>query len=487
MKKAVALIIVILVAIISIFLGFNYKDKYSPNTYYKIYLSDEYLGMVESIEDLYDYIDKQQDSVKEKYKISKVSVPEDFHYQKVVTYDNTLTEISEIYNKLDEKSSFTIPAYEYKIDDDGTLTTVNVISQDIFKEGVEKVVSTFVGEKEYEEYKNDTQKEIETIGVKYNNIYVEGTITYKNKNISLSKKIYTDSEDLASYFLYSENKDQKTYVVKSGDTISSISYENEISEEEFLMSNPKFSNSQNLVYPGQEVSIVKLNPQIKIVVQEYAVADMTKKYATEERHDENRLKGDNEVIQKGENGLERVAQNITYVNGIIVDAVPVSKVELKPSVNEIVIKGDKIIPNVGSLYSWQIPVDSGYRISGRYGWRTDPVYGGRAHHNGIDIAGLPKGSNVYAVNNGTVMKVVSSNVGLGNYVVINHNNGYWSIYGHMVRHAEGLKVGQTVARGQIIGYMGSTGKSTGVHLHLEIHKGCYLCRIDPLTVIDFRR
>ena len=101
MKKAVALIIVILVAIISIFLGFNYKDRYSPNTYYKIYLSNDYLGMIESIEDLYDYIDKQQNSVKEKYKVSKVSVPEDFHYQKVVTYDNTLTEISEIYNKLD--------------------------------------------------------------------------------------------------------------------------------------------------------------------------------------------------------------------------------------------------------------------------------------------------------------------------------------------------------------------------------------------------
>ena len=487
MRKAFAITIVVLVAIVTVLLGFNYKKKYSPNTYYKIYLSDKYLGMIKSMNDLYEYIDLKQASVKEKYKVNKVSVPEEFRFQKVVTYNNDLTDIEEIYNKLNEESSFTISAYEYTIDDDGNLTTINVISQEVFKDGVEKVISTFVGEQEYNDYKNDTQKQIDSTGIRFNDIYVEGTITYKNKDISLSKKIYTDKDDLASYLLYSENKDEKTYIVKSGDTISSISYENEISEEEFLMSNPKFSNSQNLVYAGQEVSIVKLNPQIKIVVQEYSVSDMIKKYVTEERHDETRFKGDNEVIQKGEDGLERVAQNITIVNGIIVNAINVSKVELKPSVSEIVIKGDKIIPNVGSLYSWLLPVDSGYRISGLYGWRIDPVVGGRAHHNGIDIAGLPVGSNIYAVNNGTIEKVVKGNTGLGNYVVINHNNGYWSVYGHMIRHAEGLQVGQTVARGQIIGYIGSTGKSTGPHLHLEIDKGCYLCRIDPLTIIDFRR
>lgn len=487
MKKGVAIFIVVLVAIISIVLGFNYKKRYSPNTYYKIYLDDEYLGKIESIDNLYKYVDQQQTEIKEKYNVKNVYVPENFRSQKVVTYDNELTSIEDMYKLLDEKSSFTIPGYEYKIDDNGTITIVNVTSTDIFKKGTEKVVSTFVGEEGYEAYRNDTQAEIDTTGIKYTNIYIEGTITYKEKNISVSKKIYTNPDDLASFFLYSEEKDEKSYTVKSGDTISSISYANEISEEEFLMSNPKFSNALNLLYPGQEVSIVKLNPQIKVVVQEYSVTDMTKKYATEERHDENRYKGDNEIIQKGEDGLERVAQNVTYVNGIIVDAINVSKVELKPSVSEIVIKGDKIIPNVGSLYSWQIPLDSGYRISGRFGWRTDPVYGGRAHHNGIDIAGLPKGSPIYAVNNGTVQRVVSGNTGLGNYVVINHNNGYWSIYGHMVGHAEGLKEGQTVARGQVIGYIGSTGKSTGVHLHLEIHKGCYLCRIDPLTVIDFKR
>jgi len=483
LKKIYAVIIVIITVIISILLGFNVSKKFSPNTYYKIYLKDEYLGTISSLDDLYEYIDSKEIDAKNKYNIDKVYVPEDFKYQKVVTYNNDIIGVENMYEILKEKSSFTISAYEYKIKLDEDILTINVMDKDIFKDGVEKTINIFVGEEAYTEYKNDTQKEIETTGIKYNNIYVEGEITYKLKNISLSKTIYTNSDDLASFFLYSEDKEQKTYIVKSGDTISSISYENEISEEEFLMSNPKFSNSYNLLYPGQEVSITKLNPQIKVVVEEYAISDMEKKYIVEERHDENKYKGDNEVIQKGENGLERVAQNITIVNGVTIDAINVSKVELKPAVNEIVIKGDKIIPNVGSLYSWLWPTDSGYRISSRFGWRIDPVYGGRAHHNGLDIAGLGYGGNIYASNNGTIEKIRSESWGLGNYVVINHNNGYYTVYGHMQRFADNLQEGQTVARGQVIGYIGSTGKSTGAHLHFEVHKGCYNCRIDPLSVL----
>ena len=482
MKKSIAIFIIVIVAAISILLGFNISKRYSPNTYYKIYLDDKYIGMIESISDVEYYIDNNNNEIKEKYNVKEVFVPENFRSQKVVTFDNTLTTIEDMYNKIKEQASFTISAYEYKIDDDGNITTVNVINEEIFKEGMEKTIETFVGEKDYESYKNDTQSEIDSTGIKYNNIYIEGTITYKNKNISVDKKIYTNSDDLASFFLYSDTKDEKTYTVKLGDTISSISYANEISEEEFLMSNSKFSNSNNLLYPGQLVSIVKLNPQVKVVVQEYAVADMEKKFIIEERHDETKYKGDNKVIQKGENGLERVAQNITIVNGVIVDAINVSKVELKPSINEIVIKGDKIIPNVGSLYSWLWPTDSGYRISSRFGYRTDPVEGGRKHHNGIDISGLGYGANIYASNNGTIEKIISDSWGLGNHVVINHNNGYWTVYGHMQRFGD-IKVGQTVARGQIIGYIGSTGKSTGAHLHFEVHKGCYLCRINPFEVV----
>ena len=70
----------------------------------------------------------------------------------------------------------------------------------------------------------------------------------------------------------------------------------------------------------------------------------------------------------------------------------------------------------------------------------------------------------------------------GNYIVIDHNNGYYTLYGHMTRFAPGLSVGSTVERGQLIGYVGSTGWSTGPHIHFEVWHGCKFCRISPWSI-----
>lgn len=482
MKKK-AIICSVLVAIITITLGFSKSRAISPKTYYKIYLGEEYIGMVESIDSLNEYIDKKGLEIKEKYDIDKVLSPEELVSSKVVTYDNTLMSIEDIYDKLSEKTTFTINAYEYKITDGEDVTVVYTLNEDVFEKGIEKTIETFIGVDEYNSYKNKTQEEIITTGEVIDSIYVEGKITFRNINVPVSKKIYTNPDDLANFFLYSDEKDQTTYTVKAGDDIKSISYANEISEMEFLLSNSKFSNSSNLLYPGQLVSIVKLNPQIKIVYEKHIVSDIVKAYTVEEKYDDTKFKGDNEIVQKGENGLERVTQNIKVINGVTIDARNENKVELRPAVNQIVVKGDKIIPNVGSLYSWLWPTDSGYSLTSFFGYRIDPVYGGRAYHSGVDIAGLGYGANIYATNNGTVEQIAYSGSGYGNYVVINHNNGYYSLYGHMQRVSPTIHIGDTVSRGQILGYIGSTGKSTGPHLHFEIHKGCLYCRMDPLDLV----
>ena len=86
----------------------------------------------------------------------------------------------------------------------------------------------------------------------------------------------------------------------------------------------------------------------------------------------------------------------------------------------------------------------------------------------MDISGPGYGSQIYAANNGTVI-TAGWHYSYGNYVVINHNNGYYTLYAHMAWL--NTKEGATVGRGQVIGYMGSTGDSTGVHLHLEVWVG----------------
>lgn len=480
MKRIVAIISVIIISAITLILGFVNKSSATPNTYYKVYINDEYLGMIENDISLKKYVDSMENDIKNQYGVNQVYTPIDYRAEKVVTYDKNIISIEDMYKLIQEKSNFSVKGYEFKIIDEAKNIVIYVLDENVFKDAIEKVIITFVGEEQYLKYKDENQNEIINTGIRYDNIYVQGNISYKNIYIPVNKKIYTSSDELAGYLLYSDNKEESTYVVKNGDTIASISYANEISPDEFLLSNPKFSNSQNLLYPGEKVSIVKLNPQIRVVVEEYIVSDMEKLFATEEKFDPNRYKGDNEVVQKGENGLERVSQNVKIVNGITIDVVAVSKTELRPSVNEIIVKGDKIIPNVGSLYSWLWPTDSGYRLTSYFGYRIDPVYGGRENHSGIDIAGLGYGKNIYASNNGTIETMTYDPNGYGNYIIINHNNGYWSLYGHMQKFASNIKPGMTVSRGQIIGYIGSTGKSTGAHLHYEVRKGCKNCRVDPL-------
>jgi murein DD-endopeptidase MepM/ murein hydrolase activator NlpD len=107
------------------------------------------------------------------------------------------------------------------------------------------------------------------------------------------------------------------------------------------------------------------------------------------------------------------------------------------------------------------------RVASGYGYRIDPVYKTTKFHAGLDFS-APQGTPIYATADGTVTTAGSTGNGYGNHVIINHGYGYETIYGHMVRVKS--RNGQVVKRGEVIGWVGSTGKSTGPHCHYEVHK-----------------
>ena len=107
------------------------------------------------------------------------------------------------------------------------------------------------------------------------------------------------------------------------------------------------------------------------------------------------------------------------------------------------------------------------RIASGFGYRIDPVYKTVKMHAGLDFA-APQGTPIYATANGTITTAGNSGDGYGNHVIIDHGYGYETLYGHMYKVK--VRNGQRVKRGEIIGYVGSTGKSTGPHCHYEVHK-----------------
>lgn len=123
------------------------------------------------------------------------------------------------------------------------------------------------------------------------------------------------------------------------------------------------------------------------------------------------------------------------------------------------------------------PVD-GARISSRFGLRHHPILGFTKMHKGIDFA-APVGTPVYAAGDG-VVEFAGRNGSYGNYVRIRHNGEYKTAYAHLSRFAKGIRRGVRVRQGQVIGYVGSTGRSTGPHLHYEILVGGR--QVNPLSV-----
>ncbi len=117
------------------------------------------------------------------------------------------------------------------------------------------------------------------------------------------------------------------------------------------------------------------------------------------------------------------------------------------------------------------------RMASGFGYRTDPVYKTPKFHAGMDFT-APRGTPIYATGNGKVIKADAASRGYGNHVRIKHGYGYVTLYAHMSKMA--VKVGQKVKRGDVIGYVGNTGKSVGPHCHYEVRKND-----NPINPVNF--
>lgn len=113
------------------------------------------------------------------------------------------------------------------------------------------------------------------------------------------------------------------------------------------------------------------------------------------------------------------------------------------------------------------PID-GARLSSGYGMRTHPVLGYKKAHKGVDFA-APTGTPIYAAGDGVVQRANRFS-SYGNYIKIKHNKTFQTAYAHLNGFAKGIRAGARVKQGQVIGYVGTTGRSTGPHLHYEVHK-----------------
>ena len=473
-----------IVIVILLTMGFKNSSQ-KPQTVYRVYLKGESLGLIKSKTSFENYIDNKQQNIKKKYGVDKVYIPTDLDIEKEITFEKKLKTNEEIYEEIKDKTPFTINGYTISLkgidtkDSEGKTIKgkkqqIYVLDKKIFTNSIEKTVKSFVKPEDYENFANDKQEEIKDTGKIIENIYIKNKITIKKNRIPVDQKIYQSEDELSKYLLFGTTKNQEKYTIQEGDTISDVAFNNKISVEEFLIANPNLQDENSLLSPGQEVTLGILKPQFSVVEEDHVVMREEKNYTTETRYDNEKFVGFEEVIQQGVKGENKVTQKVQKINGEIVNTVSTNTEVIKEPITEIIVKGGKqssYSSYYGNRYGsvvatrgqWGWPASCA-TVSSPFGWRWGVL------HDGTDISGCGYGSNIFAAQSGTVVES-SSKSDNGQYITIDHHNGFYTMYAHLCVGCRYVSVGDYVEKGQVIGGMGQTGAATGVHLHFAIWNG----------------
>lgn len=266
------------------------------------------------------------------------------------------------------------------------------------------------------------------------------------------------------------------YTVIKGDAPSLIAQKVGIPYSKLKAMNPKIETE---CFIGQKVLINRSQPFLSVKITKEIEYDESIAYSTEKVSDPTMYKENSKVLVNGQNGSAHIKAKVSLIDGSEDSRTIISKDIIKPAVNQKVAQGSK--PNPGySNASYSSVVATGSKML----W---PTGGGRNYiscyfmsygHRGIDIASNGARLPIYAAQEGTVIQSGWSG-SYGKKVVISHGNGVTTLYGHMSQINVG--VGTHVNKGQVIGVMGSTGNSTGVHLHFEVQQ--YGRLLNPLNYL----
>lgn len=311
-----------------------------------------------------------------------------------------------------------------------------------------------------------SQAEAETALEKVKNSYSkEGANILEKRfveDIEVKQKYVNSDEisttDNAFKTLTSNVNEEKIYEIKEKDSLWSISIENDITVDEILKANPGLTEN-SILQIGQKINLIVPASLVSVETVERATYGMPELKEVEIIENNSEYKTYRKVIQEGRNGEKQVTADVRKINGIEQDRKIIEEKITVPAITEKIEVGTLQEPPKKAMGSFKYPVSG--RLTSGFG----PRWGTR--HKGIDLA-APYGTTVRASDGGTVTFAGWNSGGYGNLVIIDHGNGFITYYGHNSQVT--VNPGQKVAQGEAIAKVGSTGDSTGNHVHFEIRK-----------------
>jgi Membrane proteins related to metalloendopeptidases len=275
----------------------------------------------------------------------------------------------------------------------------------------------------------------------------------KLDNVNIDPSKIADSEEIYKKIVTGSTKPTK-YTVQKGDCIGCIAQKFDISPQVIYENNPWIEGDRITV--GDELDLTVQRPELTVRTVENLVEMESIAPPVEIVKNDQMREGQTKTIKEGVEGKQQLTYRIVKENGYVVMEELIDKQVIEEPVAKVVEKGTMVVVGEGTG-KFAMPVKN-YRITSKYGKRWGRM------HNGIDLIG---NKSIYASDAGTVVHVGWKS-GLGNTVIIDHKNGYKTVYGHLRSYK--VDEGDKVEKGDVIAIMGNTGNSTGTHLHFEIHK-----------------
>ena len=293
-----------------------------------------------------------------------------------------------------------------------------------------------------------------------------------NREVTVEQGLYfTDS--FMSYadvvgLLSGVRQAERVYTVVAGDSISLIATKNNLTTAELCALNG--IDTDTAIFPGDELIVTREEAMLEVQITRTVTWNDDIPFTTKQTQSSEYSFGTTRTVQEGENGVRTItAQNLYDTDGNLLQQTIISSQVTKEPVQREIVVGTKLpsgsVAQVGNgTFIWPVP---NYTYCSR--WYS-------SSHKGVDIC-APAGTPIYASSSGVVTKAGyergGAGTGYGNSLIIDHGNGYSTLYSHCLSLT--VSAGQAVSQGQLIGYVGSTGRSTGNHCHFEIRlNGRYL-------------
>lgn len=421
---------------------------------YHIYNSGEYLGAISNRESLKAAAEEKIDHAQADYEELDLQIDQQVNVIEEKVFASPLANEEKTLDEV--TAALPIKAAAFTLSVDGK-AAVYLKDREAYNETIKQLKLAFVSPEELTDWEQraETGAAPDEIGVgetRLVDLAIAQEISGVSQQADPAEVVAVDQA--VAYLL----KGERFYRAASGETAQVIAEKFNRKLEDLKKMNPDLDLVK--LDAGTSIKVAEEGPQVTVKTEREKKTAKAIANKTIMKKDKNILIGAKKVKEKGKAGEKQLTYTIREENGQRTGRKLSAEEVAKEPVDRIVLEGTKPLPSVGTgKFAW--PAEGGYISSGR-GKRWGRL------HNGIDIA-RPEGFAIKSADHG-VVKAAGAAGTFGNRVIVDHKNGYETIYAHL--SSIDVKAGDKVPKGTKLGVMGTTGRSTGIHLHFEVsYKG----------------